>query len=51
MPHVEAVFIDEDKHVYMSSGVPSIFRLDDTGVYRDGPAAVASPGRTLTGLW
>ncbi len=29
MPHVEAVFIDEDKHVYMSSGVPSIFRLDD----------------------
>jgi len=30
MPHVEAVFIDEDKHVYMSSGVPSIFRLDDT---------------------
>lgn len=29
MPHVEAVFIDEDKHVYASSGVPSIFRLDD----------------------
>lgn len=29
MPHVEAVFIDEDKRVYASSGVPSIFRLDD----------------------
>jgi hypothetical protein len=29
LPGVEAVFIDEDKKVYMSPGAKAVFKIDD----------------------